>query len=59
MIQRGIDSNLQVRVNKYLDYNQSKETERPELVIQILDEVSAKIREKVLQNYYGRILMNF
>lgn len=33
MVQRGIDSDLQIQVNKYLDYNKNREYERPETVL--------------------------
>jgi len=45
MVQRGIDANLQVKVHKYLDYNQNRENDRPEAVFQILDEISSKVRD--------------
>jgi len=39
-----------------LNYIEYKENEKPDVGLQILDEVSSKIREEVFLDYYGKVL---
>jgi hypothetical protein len=56
MDKRGISSMLQSKVRKYLDYIEHKESESPDRGQQILNEISEKLKQDVLREFYGRIL---
>lgn len=56
MFSRRISQDIQLKVIKYLNYIEYKENEKPDVGLQILDEVSSKIREEVFLDYYGKVL---
>ena len=58
MNKRGISSQLQSKVRKFLDYMEHKESESPDKGLNILNTISKKLREEVQREFYGKILNN-
>lgn len=53
---RQINSQLQNKVRKYLDYVEKKQRESPDKGSEILELISKKIKDEVHQEYFGKII---
>ena len=56
MSKRGISSELQSKVRKFLDYQDSRDNDSPEKGVKILNSISNKLKEDVYKEFYGKIL---